>query len=128
MRTNTAVAKPKLDASERAARELLNRKVREGVIDRRNANSLLKEGLPLVRSMLAQWRLDGCSPEWITGKFQEKLTAAKEAQAAATSFVGKHMATGRVVAAEMYLAVWAGMQEDLGQYRAGQAAQRPAID
>lgn len=54
--------KPKMDASERTARDLLNRKVREGVMDRRNANELLRLGLPFVRMMLAQWRREGTSP------------------------------------------------------------------
>lgn len=116
--------KPKMDHSERAARDLLNRKVREGVIDRRNANQILMTGLPFVRTMLAEWRRDGCSPEWITGKFQGLRAEAEAKYAAADSLLAKRMAMTRVVAAEMYLAVWAGMQADLGQYAAERHSQR----
>lgn len=116
--------KPKMDHSERAARDLLNRKVREGIIDRRNANQIIKTGLPFVRTMLAEWRRDGCSPEWITGKFQSLRAEAVEKHEAASNPLLKRMALTRVVCAEMYLAVWAGMQADLGQYTADRRAER----
>ena len=116
--------KPKMDHSERAARDLLNRKVREGTIDRRNANQIIKTGLPFVRTMLAEWRRDGCSPEWITSKFQGLRAEAEEKYAAADNLLVKRMAMTRVVAAEMYLAVWAGMQADLGQYTADRRSER----
>ncbi|MCQ8831818.1 hypothetical protein [Streptomyces malaysiensis] len=117
-------AKPKVDHSERAARDLLNRKVREGVIDRRNANQIIKVGLPFVRSMLAEWRRDGCSPTWITGKFQSIRAEAVEKCEAASNPIVQRMTLTRVVAAEMYLAVWAGMQADLGQYNADLRSER----
>lgn len=108
--------KPKMDASERAARDLLNRKIREGVMDRRNANELLRLGLPFVRMMLAQWRREGTSPQWLTDKFQAKRADAEAQLAAATNDFAERRAILAVVAAEMYLAIWAGMQEDLGQF------------
>ncbi|MBI0296312.1 hypothetical protein JBE04_18035 [Streptomyces sp. PRKS01-29] len=116
--------KPKMDHSERAARDLLNRKVREGIIDRRNASQVLKVGLPFVRTMLAEWRRDGTSPEWITGKFQSIRAEAVEKHEAETNPLIKRMALTRVVCAEMYLAVWAGMQADLGQYTADRRSGR----
>lgn len=116
--------KPKMDHSERAARDLLNRKVCEGIIDRRNANQIIKTGLPFVRAMLAEWRCDGASPEWITSKFQGLRAEAVEKHAAASNSIAQRMAMTRVVAAEMYLAVWAGMQADLGQYTAERRSER----
>jgi hypothetical protein len=116
--------KPKMDASERAARDLLNRKIREGVMDRRNANQLLKTGLPFVRGMLAEWRRDGASSEWIRSKFQTKLTEAQQLLAEADNDTKRRIARGRIVAAEMYLAIWAGLQEDLGQFTADRRAAR----
>lgn len=110
--------KPKMDHSERAARDLLNRKVSEGIIDRRNANQILKAGLPFVRSMLAQWRREGTAPQWITDTFQSKLTEAKQQYTAAGTDFAKQRAVLRIVAAEMYLSVWAGLQADLGQFTA----------
>ena len=116
--------KPKMDASERAARDLLNRKVREGVMDRRNANEVLKMGLPFVRVMIAQWRREGTSPQWLTDKFQGKLTEAKRQMETANNEFAKRRATLSIVAAEMYLAVWAGLQEDLGQFTAERRSER----
>lgn len=123
----TAAVKPKMDASERAARDLLNRKIREGVIDRRNANQVVKMGLPFVRAMLATWRKQGTSPQWLTDKFQAKLTEAKTRQAAATGKYAVQSAALAVITAEMYLAIWAGMQEDLGRFTAERQAAR-ALD
>lgn len=108
--------KPKMDASERAARDLLNRKVREGLMDRRNANDLLKTGLPFVRAMIAQWRREGTSPQWLTDKFQAKRAEAEQQLATASNEFAKRRANLGIIAAEMYLAIWAGMQEDLGRF------------
>lgn len=119
--------KPKMDASERAARDLLNRKIREGVMDRRNANELLRLGLPFVRMMLAQWRREGTSPQWLTDKFQAKRTEAEAQLAAATNDFAKRRATLAVAAAEMYLAIWAGMQEDLGKFTAERRSERRGL-
>ncbi|WNI19203.1 hypothetical protein [Actinacidiphila sp. ITFR-21] len=120
--------KPKMDASERAARDLLNRKVRENLMDRRNANELLKMGLPFVRAMIAQWRREGTSPQWLTDKFQAKRTEAERQLAVAANPFAERRARTGIIAAEMYLAIWAGMQEDLGQLVAERRAERPAID
>jgi hypothetical protein len=114
----TAKPAPRMDHSERAARDLLNRKVREGVFDRRSANEVLKTGLPFVRTMLAEWRRDGMSPEWITAKFQEKRAEAEADLNTAANFVQQHIALNRMVCAEMYLAVWAGLQADYAQHLA----------
>lgn len=116
--------KPKMDASERAARDLLNRKIREGVMDRRNANELLRLGLPFVRMMLAQWRREGTSPQWLTDKFQAKRADAEAQLASAANDFAKRRATLAVVAAEMHLTIWAGMQEDLGQFAAERQSER----
>jgi predicted DNA-binding WGR domain protein len=120
--------KPKMDASERAARDLLNRKVREGLMDRRNANELLKMGLPFVRMMIAQWRREGTSPQWLTDKFQAKRAEAEQQLAAATNEFAERRARTAIIATEMYLAIWAGMQEDLGQFTAERRVERPAIE
>lgn len=120
--------KPKMDHSERAARDLLNLKVREGLIDRPNANQILKVGLPFVRMMLARWRREGTSPQWLTDKFQSKLTEAKEQYAAAGNDFAKHRALLGIVGAEMYLAVWAGLQADLAQFIADDNASRQSIE
>ncbi|WP_354643932.1 hypothetical protein [Kitasatospora camelliae] len=118
--------KPKLDASERAARDLLNRKVREGIIDRRSANEVLKVGLPFVRHMLATWRREGTDPQWITGKFQAIHAEALQRQAAAAGAVAQRMALTRVMCAELYLAVWAGLQEDYAAF-VNERRSRPSL-
>ena len=122
--------KPKMDQSERAARDLLNRKVREGVMDRRNANQLINTGLPFVRVMIAQWRREGTSPQWLTDKFQSKLTEARKQMDSASNPIAERRAKLGIVAAEMYLAIWAGMQADLGQFTADRkaVADKPAIE
>lgn len=119
-------AKPQMDRTERAARDFLNRKVREGIIGRRDANQLLKTGLPFVTAMLAQWRREGTSPQWLTDKFLDIRAEAERAKAAARGPIAQRLHQGRVVAAEMYLAVWAGMQADLGEFRAQGDAARAA--
>lgn len=122
-----SAALPKLDHSERAARDFLNRKVREGLIDRRTANDVMRAGLPLVRTMLAQWRREGVSGQWLTEKFQSKQTEARQRYDAATSDIGRRMATLGVVTAEMYSVVWAGLQADLGQYLAESRKATPEV-
>lgn len=123
-----ATVKPKMDASERAARDLLNRKVREGLMDRQNANQVLKMGLPFVRVMIAQWRREGTSPQWLTDKFQAKRAEAEQQLAAATNEFAERRAKTAIIATEMYLAIWAGMQEDLGQFTAARRSERPSIE
>jgi hypothetical protein len=119
-----ADVKPKMDQSERAARDLLNRKVREGVMERRTANQLLKVALPFVRAMLAQWRREGASPEWITGEFQSRLTKARQQLGTATTPATQLRAKTTIVAAEMYLAIWTGLQADLGQFKSDRRSAR----
>ncbi|MFG2404238.1 hypothetical protein ACGFR8_07840 [Streptomyces brevispora] len=124
-------SKPKMDHTERAARDLINLKVREGIIDRRNGNEIIRTGLPFITVMLARWRREGTSPQWITEKFQTKLAEAKQQAAdAPDSAFAQQRARLSVVAAEMYLAAWAGMQADLGQYLADlkTADQAAAVD
>lgn len=132
-------SKPPMDQTERAARDLINRKVREGVIDRRTGNDVIRTGLPFVTVMLARWRREGTSPQWITDRFQAELTDAKARAAAAhdDDTYAKRQTAMAVAAAEMYLAVWAGMQADLGQYvaarktadqAAAEGTPRPAIE
>lgn len=114
--------KPRMDHSERAARDILNRKVREGVIDRRNANEVLRTGLPFVRMMIAKWRREGTDPQWLTSKFQNKLVEARQQLNAAADPIAERRAKLSIVSTEMYLAVWAGMQADLGQFTADRKA------
>ncbi|MXM67040.1 hypothetical protein GR925_27325 [Streptomyces sp. HUCO-GS316] len=110
--------KPAMDHSERAARDLLNKKVRAGEMDRATANQVLRIGLPFVRTMLATWRREGTSPEWLTEKFQAKQTEARKQMDAATTDFARHRATLSIACAEMYSAVWAGLQADLAQHLA----------
>lgn len=101
----TAV-KPKTFNAERAARDIANRYVREGHMDRRTANTVLKFALPFVPTVLAKMRLNGWTVEEITAHFQAKRAEAKTLTSQ--------------VSAEIYLAMWAGLQVDYAAYRAGQ--------
>lgn len=91
-------ARPATIEAEKAARAVINRYVREGLMDRRNGNQVLKFALPVLPRVLADMRLNGWAPEEITAHFQ-----AKRAQA--TNPNGQ-------AAAEVYLAMWAGLQVD----------------
>ncbi|MEU4576066.1 hypothetical protein [Nonomuraea sp. NPDC023979] len=93
---------PAITEAEKAGRKVMNRYVREGLISRSEANRILKFALPFVPSILAQARLNGRSPEWLTNYFQHKRAEATR--------------PAHVVAAEVYLAMWAGLQVDYANY------------
>jgi hypothetical protein len=94
----TATIETKTANAEKAARTIANRYVREGLIDRRTANTVLKFAVPFVPTVLAKARLNGWTPEELTSHFQAKLAEAKTPTAR--------------VSAEIYLAMWAGLQVD----------------
>lgn len=106
----TATIEAKTANAEKSARAIANRYVREGLIDRRTANTVLKFAVPFVPTVLAKARLNGWTPEEITTYFQGKRAEAKTDQAR--------------VAAEIYLAMWAGLQVD---YAAHVASTQPSI-
>lgn len=106
-----------LTSAKEAARTLLNRKVREGVMSRSEANKFLAVSVPYATKMLGEWRREGRSAEWITDTFQAKRADAERAGLLANNRVLERAAKGRLMSAELFLAVWAGMQEDLGRYR-----------
>jgi hypothetical protein len=103
--TSTPAAQPSTAHAEQAARKVVNRYVREGLITRRTANQVLAFALPFVPSQVARMRLNGWPVEEITQHFQGKLADAERD--------GKPIDK---VGAEIYLAVWEGLQVDCAAY------------
>jgi hypothetical protein len=109
--------KPLLDAATEAARAYLDRKVLTGITTRSDADKLLTFSVPFVSRMVADLRRGGSSPEWITAAFESKRAEAEQAyRHAHLGSAAERAARGRMLTAELYLAIWAGMQEDLHRF------------
>jgi hypothetical protein len=107
---------PTTDQAVRAAREVLNTRVREGLISRQLANEILRTGLPLTLKAIADARRHGWPTERANAYFEGKVTDAKARQAAARTRFARQAATATVVAAEVSRAAWAGLQADCARY------------
>ncbi|MEU9754350.1 hypothetical protein AB0D90_14590 [Streptomyces althioticus] len=93
--------------TERAARDVLNGYVRQGVLTRRDVNTLIKLGLPLAETTVRQHY----SPSQ-TLYYANKVAAAREAFAAATGAIATRQARHRLMLCEMVLAVYKAVQAD----------------
>lgn len=97
--------------AEQAARKVINAYVQEGVVSRATANRTIHYGLALVESTVRGHYRDGFgSALYYAGKVAE----AREAYEAARGPVAGMLRAGRLMAAEMYAAVFAVVAAEEG--------------
>lgn len=93
--------------TERAARDVLNGYVRQGVLTRADVNSLIKLGLPIAENTVRQHYSPGQ-----TLYYAGKVAAAREDLDAASGLVATRTARHRLMTREMTLAVYKAVQAD----------------
>jgi hypothetical protein len=104
---DSSTPRPLLACAEQAGRDFLAGKVAEGVITEVAADTLYSLGFELVIRTIADLRRGGMSEQDITNWF-----ARETADARAT---GRRL---RLVIAQLYEAVWDGMQQDRARFKA----------
>lgn len=95
--------------TERAARDAMKPYIRSGVISQATANKTIRDGLGLVEATVR-----GHYSEDQALYYAGKIVEAREKHEAATGLMGRAMAAGRLMAAEMYAAVYTVVQEEHG--------------
>lgn len=112
---------PRTPEAEKAAREVVNRHVREGRMRRSEGNRLVRDGLPIILNGFAQARITGKPEEAITADLEAALAEAKQLQATARTAVRRRMALLDVSTAEFAIAAWDGVRRDLANHLAANA-------
>jgi len=112
---------PTLNNIDRAARDLMDRKVQAREIAQYEADNVMAVGVLIARRQIAQWRRDRISEEFLTTKFGEMEARAQLKLDNATNPIAEHSARLDLASAELYAAVWEGMQKDLAEYLAATA-------
>jgi polyhydroxyalkanoate synthesis regulator phasin len=101
----------KMSTVERAARNVINAYVKNGEITRGEANKTIRDGLAVIENTVREnYRKNFGSTFYYAGKVAE----AREKAEAARGPVARRMAVGRLLAAEMFAAVFAVVQQEAG--------------
>ncbi|WP_143589838.1 hypothetical protein [Streptomyces africanus] len=98
-----------MSKTERAARDAMAPYVRNGLISQATANKTIRDGLGLVETTVRS-NYSSDQAFYYAGKIAE----AREKHEAATGFMGRVMAAGRLMICEMYAAVYAVVREERG--------------
>lgn len=95
--------------TERAARDAMKPYVKDGFITQGEVNQTIRDGMALVESTTRE----NYTPDQ-TFYYAGKIAEALEEYAAATGFVARRMKRGRLMAAEMFAAVYVVVREERG--------------
>lgn len=98
-----------MSKTERAARDAMKPHIRDGLISQGEANKTIRDGLALVERTVR----DNYSPDQAL-YYAGKVAAAREEYDAATGRVARMMKRGRLMAAEMFAAVYTVVREERG--------------
>lgn len=98
-----------MSKTERAARDAMKPYVRDGLISQATANKTIRDGLALVENVVRE----NYSPDQ-TLYYAGKIAAAREAFDAQENPVVRVILRGKLMAAEMYAAVYAAVREERG--------------
>ncbi|WP_228184003.1 hypothetical protein [Streptomyces anulatus] len=102
----------KMSATERAARDVLNKYVRDGLMERSQANATIRNGLHIAETTV---RREYAEKGWGSALYYgQKVAAARADFDAAKGMVARRMKGGRLLAAEMYAAVFAVVEAEEG--------------
>lgn len=95
--------------TERAARDAMKPYVRDGFISQGEVNATIRDGLALVEQTVRENYTPGQ-----TFYYAGKIAEALEEYGAATGFVARRMKRGRLMAREMFAAVYTVVREERG--------------
>ncbi|OII68292.1 hypothetical protein [Streptomyces sp. CC77] len=115
------MSKSKTPEAEKAAREVVNRFVRQGDMRRAEANRIMRDGLPIILNGFAKARIQGKPEADITASLEEALAEAKQRQAAARTATARRLALLDLTTAEFAIAAWEGVRRDLANHLATSA-------
>jgi hypothetical protein len=102
----------KMSTTERAARDVVNRYVREGLMERGQANAAIRNGLHIAETTV---RTEYVERGWGSALYYGgKVAAAREAFDAAEGVFAKRMAGTRLLATEIYAAVFSVVEAEEG--------------
>ncbi|WP_406150700.1 hypothetical protein [Streptomyces anulatus] len=102
----------KMSATERAARDVLNKYVRDGLMDRGTVNRVIRDGLHIAETTV---RREYVEKGWGSALYYGgKVAAAREEFDAAKGMVARRMKGGRLLVTEMYAAVFAVVEAEEG--------------
>ncbi|MGW6290339.1 hypothetical protein [Streptomyces sp. NPDC055107] len=102
----------KMSATERVARDVLNQYVRDGLMERSQANATIRNGLHIAETTV---RREYVENGWGSALYYgEKVAAAREEFDAAKGPVARRMKGGRLLVAEVYAAVFAVVEAEEG--------------
>ncbi|GAA2439258.1 hypothetical protein [Streptomyces glaucus] len=102
----------KMSATERAARDVVNKYVRDGLMERGQANAAIRDGLHIAETTV---RREYVENGWGSALYYgQKVAAAREEFDAATGMIDRRMKAGRLLAAEIFAAVFAVVEAEEG--------------
>ncbi|MGW0033035.1 hypothetical protein ACWDXD_24865 [Streptomyces sp. NPDC003314] len=102
-----------MSATERAARDVINKYVRDGLIERGQANRAIRDGLHIAETTV---RREYVENGWGSALYYgQKVAAAREEfDATRPGSVAHRMKGGRLLAAEIFAAVFAVVEAEEG--------------
>ncbi|MFF7021424.1 hypothetical protein ACFY97_10450 [Streptomyces klenkii] len=109
---------PSTTEAEKAAREVVDRLVREGHMRRSEGARLLRDGLPIILQGFALGRLRGKPEEEITADLEDERAEAQRRHASARTVTARRAALLSLTTAEFAIAAWEGVQRDLARHLA----------
>lgn len=101
----------KMSATERAARDVVNRYVRDGLMKRSQANAAIRDGLHIAEMVVRKHYREGFGSALYYGG---KVAAARAEFDAAKGPIARRMKGARLLAAEIYAAVFAVVEAEEG--------------
>lgn len=103
----------KMSATERAARDVVNKYVRDGLMERGQANRVIRDGLHIAETTV---RREYVEHGWGSALYYgQKVAAAREEfDAAPDGSITRRMKGARLLAAEIYAAVFAVVEAEEG--------------
>ncbi|MFE1206381.1 hypothetical protein ACFW5V_32360 [Streptomyces sp. NPDC058762] len=102
----------KMSATERAARDVVNKYVRDGLMERGQANRAIRDGLHIAETTV---RREYVQNGWGSALYYgQKVAAAREAFDAATSPIARRIKGTELLAREIFAAVFAVVEAEEG--------------
>jgi hypothetical protein len=102
--------------TEAAARQMLHDRVKQGIMTENDANRLFRYAFPTVLATLGNWRRKEIKDAAIEAAIDRRIRAARLRISYATKQNDRNLAQRDLVVAQMFSAVWHGMQEDVQTY------------
>ncbi|MFE6639523.1 hypothetical protein ACFVFT_38585 [Streptomyces tendae] len=100
----------KMSETERAARDVVNKYVRDGLMERGQANRAIRDGLHIAEETVRKHYCEGWGSALYYG---QKVAAAREEFDAATNPIARRVKGSRLLATEIYAAVFAVVEAEV---------------